>query len=351
MNTFLKVVVLTLLSGSAIAGDLVLKLGTTGNFRYHRIPVTGTVTVSPATGDITVDPVAETGSSNDGWCPTTGTGGPTPTFTTALAASTTSLPAGGGSVTLTWAASNATGCTASSTGVTGWNGNAVTSPTTVNLTTSGSYPFTVTCSNANGGTNSGPVTVVVAESGGTANPECVTRPQTAGLTRQITMTNYNLGGTLNQQNGEFGIGSSINVTGYTPLFGTTFNQANQVARVFIDSGKFVSMGFSTTGVATGATGKISWAQASQAIFSVQISPCVGDFEWVVDPYCKASGVEIGGLGWKIGTKPASNPLPVCYLTPGKTYYINSVATDDGSWTTTTCSTAWCDWFVNYVGGI
>jgi hypothetical protein len=352
MNTFLKVVVLMILSGSACAGDLVLKLGTTGNFRYHRIPVTGTVTVSPSTGDITVDPVAETGSSNDGWCPTTGGGGSAPTFTTALTPSTTALAAGGGSVTLTWAVSNATnGCVASSAGVTGWNGNAVTSPTTVNLTTAGSYPFTVSCSNAFGSTNSGPVTVTVAESGGSGNPECDTRPATAGLTRQTAMTNYNLGGTLNQQNSEFGIGTSINVTGYSPLFGTTFNQANQVARVFIDTGKYVAMGFSTTGVATGATGKISWAQASQAIFSVQISPCVGDFQFVTDPMCKASAVETGGIAWKIGTKPPTNPGFYCYLTPGKTYYINSVATDDGTWTTTTCTTAWCDWFVNYVGGV
>lgn len=350
MNTFLKVVVLTLLSGSAIAGDLVLKLGTTGNFRYHRIPVTGTVTVSPATGDITVDPVAEMGSSNDGWCPAGGGGGSAPTFTTALAASTTSLPAGGGSVTLTWVVtgSGTITCTASSAGVTGWNGNAVTSPTTVNLTTAGSYPFTVTCSNTYGATVSGPVTVTVAESGST-NPECDTRPATAGITRQTTMTNYNLGGTLNQQNSEFGIGTSINVTGYSPLFGTTFNQANQVARVFIDTGKYVSMGFSTTGVATGATGKIQWAAATT--FTAQISPCVGDFDWVVDPFCKASGTETGGIGWKIGTKPPTGALPVCYLTPGKTYYINSVGSQEGTWTTSTCSTAWCDWFVNYVGGI
>jgi len=234
--------------------------------------------------------------------------------------------------------------------VSGWNGNAVTSPVTVNLTTAGSYPFTVSCSNTNGSTNSGPVTVTVAESGGTANPECTSRPATPGLTRQTTMTNYNLGGTLNQQNSEFGIGTSINVTTYSPLFGTTFNQTNQVARVFVNSGSYVAMGFSTSGVATGATGKISWSEASQAIYSVQISPCEGDFQFVTDPMCKASGVFSGGIAWKIGTKPPTNPGFYCYLTPGKSYFINSVATDDGAWNTTTCTSTWCDWFVNYVGG-
>lgn len=349
MKTCMKAVVLMLLSGSAMAGDLVLKLGTTGNFRYHRIPVTGTVTVSPATGDITVDPVAETGSSSDGWCPA-GTNG-TPTFPTPLGASATSLPSTGGSVTLSWTASNATlGCTASSSGVTGWNGNAVTSPVTVSLSAAGSYSFSVSCSNSNGSTTSGPVVVTVESSGTTLPPECATRLPPAGVTRQTNMTNYNLGGTLNQQNSEFGVGSNVNVTGYTPLFGTTFNQANQVARVFIDTNKYVAMQLSTTGVPVNAVGGISWAQASQAMFSVQISLCPGDFGHVIDPMCKTSAVETGGLAWKVGTKPPTNPGFYCYLTPGQTYYINAIATDEGSWTTTTCSTTWCDWFVNHVGG-
>ena len=100
----------------------------------------------------------------------------------------------------------------------------------------------------------------------------------------------------------------------------------------------------------GATGKISWYQVSNAIFSAQISPCAGDFEWVTDPNCKASGNETGGMAWKVGPKPANNPGFYCYLDPDKTYYINVVASDDGTWTTTTCDTPYCTWLVS-VGGI
>jgi hypothetical protein len=349
MNKYAKALVLLALCGSVTAGDLVLKLGTSGNYRYHRIPVTGSVTVSPATGDITVDPVADAGTNNDGWCPAGGTGGGSaPTFTTPLQANTNSLPAGGGSVTLTWAVTGATGCTASSSGVSGWNGNAVTSPTTVNLTAAGTYSFSVTCSNTNGSTSGGTVAVTVASSGGGTNPECSARPAPVGLTRQTTMTNYNLGGTLNQQNNEFPLGGSINITGYVPLFGTTFNQPNQVARLFLFPNNYAALSFSTTGVSTGATGHISWEQVATGEFSAQISPCPGDFGFVADPNCKASGIA-SGLTWKIGTKPASNPGWYCYLDPNKTYYINVVSSGDGTWTTNTCGSTYCTWLVS-VGG-
>lgn len=350
MNIFGKALVLLAFCGPVAAGDLVLKLGTTGNYRYHRIPVTGNVTVSPATGDITVDPVAEAGTSNDGWCPAgTGGGGSAPTFNVPLGASTSTLPFGGGSVTLSWTVSGATGCTASSSGVSGWNGNAVTSPTVLNLTASGNYSFGVTCSNTNGSTSGGTVSVTVATQTPTQT-ECPSRPAPTGLTRQTTMVNINQGGTLNQQNAEFPIGSSIDVTSYVPLFGTSFNQPNQAARLFLNTGQYVAMGFSTSSVSTGATGKIAWAAASTATFSVQISPCPGDFDWVVDANCKASAVETDGIVWKIGTKPASNPGWFCYLEPNKTYYINAVASDNGSWTTTTCTSTYCTWFVSPVGG-
>ena len=87
-----------------------------------------------STGDITVDPVADAGTSLDGWCPASGGGGGSaPVFTQQLQASTTSLSSAGGSVTLSWTVSGQTGCTASSSGVSGWNGGTVTSPTALTL--------------------------------------------------------------------------------------------------------------------------------------------------------------------------------------------------------------------------
>jgi hypothetical protein len=101
MNKQFQAALLLIMAGSVSAGDLVMKLGTTQSPVYHRVPVTGNITVSPATGDIIVDPVANAGVANDGWCPASGGGGPTctapGTFTTQLAVSTASLPAGGGS--------------------------------------------------------------------------------------------------------------------------------------------------------------------------------------------------------------------------------------------------------------
>ncbi|HRG15612.1 MAG TPA: hypothetical protein PLB00_06435 [Pseudomonadota bacterium] len=350
-----KALVLLALCGSATAGDLVLKLGTAGNYRYHRIPVTGSVTVSPATGDITVDPVADAGTSLDGWCPASGGGGGSaPVFTQQLQASTTSLSSAGGSVTLSWTVSGQTGCTASSSGVSGWNGGTVTSPTALTLpantgTSAVNYSFGVTCSNGNGSTSGGTVSVSVAgTSGGTGNQECSSRPAPVGITQQTTMTNYNLGGTLNQQNNEFPLGGSINITGYVPLLGTSFNQPNQVARLFLFPNNYAALSFSTTGVATGATGHVSWEQVASGLFSAQISPCPGDFDWVVDANCKASGIA-SALTWKIGTKPQSNPGFYCYLDPNKTYYLNVVSSDNGTWTTNTCGSTYCTWLVS-VGG-
>ncbi|MBK6435980.1 MAG: hypothetical protein IPF83_09010 [Rhodanobacteraceae bacterium] len=302
--------------------------------------------MSPATGDITVDPVADVGTFSDGWCPAgTGGGGSAPTFSMPLTASTNALPVGGGSVTLSWTVSGATGCTASSSGVSGWNGNAVTSPTVVSLTASGNYSFGVSCSNNDGSTSGGTVTVNVATQ---TTTECTNRPAPVGLTQQGSMVNYNLGGTLNQQNSEFPLNSSINLSGYVPLMGTSFNQPGQVARLFLDTGKYAAMSFTTSGAnaPVGATGGVSWAAASTAVFSAQLSPCPGDFDWVTDANCKASGVETGGITWKIGTKPASNPGWYCYLDPNKTYYLSVVAADHQTWTTTTCASSYCTWLVS-----
>ncbi len=94
-------------------------------------------------------PVANVGSNRSLTNPTTG-GGTTPPPTTptlTLSASPTSVTAGG-SATLTWAATNATACTAAGA----WTGTKSTSGSqaTGALTTTGTNTFTLTCTGAGG---------------------------------------------------------------------------------------------------------------------------------------------------------------------------------------------------------
>lgn len=330
---------LAILTSNCFAGDLVMKLGTTGNFRYHRIPVTGNVTISPSTGDITIDPVSEVGTSGDGWCPVSSGGGNAPVFSTALNSNTTSLPSGGGNITLSWATSTASTCTANSTSVSGWNGNVVTSPKVLNLTAAGTYNFSLVCTNSFGSTNSNLVTVAVASP---PVSSCSTRPAPTVLTRQFNMTNY----FSTQQNNEFSSGAIIDVTKYVPLFGTSFNQANQVARAYINSSSYIAMAF-TTPVTTGATGGVAWSQSGFAagVVTVMISPCPGDFDWVTDGNCKTTSGE-SALTWKIGTKPATGAGFYCYIPSGSTYYINATFSNPlTGYSNNLCEGLYCDWLV------
>lgn len=83
-------------------------------------------------------------------------------------------------------------------------------------------------------------------------------------------------------------------------------------------------------------------------FFVQLSTCPGEFGAPVDPNCKGSGVD-SALAWKVGPKPSTNPGFGCYLDAGRTYYLNVVAAQEGTWATTTCNADYCTWFVA-VGG-
>jgi len=345
MKMQLRAAVLLLLAGTASAGDLVMKLGTQAVPVYHRIPVTGSVTISPSTGDIIVDPVANNGTSSDGWCPT-GTVDPgctTPvSFTTALTVNTSSLPVGGGSVTLNWVAANSVTCTASaSPAVAGWSG-VVTSPTTVSLSASGTYTFDLNCTGV-GVCPSAPavpkgVTVQQAVS------QCSSRPPPTGLTRQTSMTNT----PRFPENFEFNSGATIGLTGYNPILGT-FPTAGATAYVFIDTNKYVAMEFSTAGTANGVVGEIGWEQPTTngAPGWVMISECPGDFEFMTDSKCKVhSGVS--ALTWVVGSA-ATQPTWACHLEANKTYYINSLFSSSGSFTTTTCGGSNCHWFINSAG--
>lgn len=349
MNRIKQALMLFALAGSAAAGDLVMKLGSTSAPVYHRVPVTGNVTISPATGDIIVDPVAEAGVGGDGWCPTGGTGGtPAPNFTQNLTVSTANLPFGGGQVQLSWAVNNATSCSASANpAVAGWSGT-VSSPTTVTLTATGTYTFSLSCTGAGGTTAATPRTVTVAADNNPPPTACTNRPPVIGLTRQNAMVNN----PRFPENNEFNFNASIDLTRYNPILGT-FPQAGQSAYVFIDTNKYVAMEFSTSGVANGVFGGISWEQPATngAPLWVMISECPGDFEWMNNGNCKVhSGIST--LTWWVGT---GAPGWVCKLDQNKTYYLNAVFANPGSYTDSSCRDSNgsvmnnCHWFITGAG--
>lgn len=303
-----------------------------------RIAAGSAATIDPQSGDVHVTPTATTGAAGDGWCP--GGNGSPPVFTAALTATPSSLPGGGGNSTLSWATTGATSCTASATpAVAGWSGSKpVTGSVQVSLSATGTYSFSLACTGPGGATNAQPATVTV----GAVSTECNNRPPPIGVARQSSMTNYNQGSTLNQQNSEFPIGAIINITNYSPLLGSYFNQPNQVARLFLDAGKYAAMGF--TAAPLNASGNLSWEQVASGEFTVEISPCPGDFGFVTDPNCKASGIA-SALAWKVGSKPASNPGFYCYLDVNRIYYLNIIMASPGAWSTTTCGSPYCTWLV------
>jgi hypothetical protein len=345
MNRIAKALALLAISGVVSAGDLVLKLGTAQVPVYHRIPITGTVTISPTTGDVTVDPVAEAGTSLDGWCPAGGGGGTPAPVVSNFVATPSSLPAGGGSVQLTWSVTNSTGCSGtSSPTVAGWNGS-VSTGATVNLTSSGTYTFSLSCTGAGGTSSTINRQVTVANT--TTPTACTNRPPPTGLTRQGAMVNN----PRFAENNEFNFNVSIPLTGYSPILGA-FPAAGQSAYVFIDTDKYVAMEFSTTGVNNGVFGEVSWEQPATngAPLWAMISECPGDFEFVTSPLCKSHG-GASGLTWIVGVTNNWG----CRLEPNKTYYLNAVYATTTSWTNTSCRNSDgaplsnCHWFINGAG--
>ena len=327
----------------ALGGDLVLKLGTAND---PRIPITGLVTVSPASGDVIVDPIANNGTAGDGWCPSGGGTGVIPTFTTPFSASPDSLASGGGQVTLTWAASNASNCTASSNpAVAGWSGTvAATGPTAVNLTTSGTYTFSLFCTGTGGNTATFSDQVTVQTGGGTP-AACTGRPAPTGLTRGVEFVNS--GVFYHNSNKDLPAGGAISLQTHDPVlsqFGTTEN-----AYIPIYQNQYVAMEFNSSSVPTGSIGTFEWEQPSQngAPITVMISPCPGDFQWVVDGNCKTgNAIGYGAINWHVTSGAAQ--AGTCKLLPNTTYYVNAAFVNPTAFTTSSCGqgNAYCIWFVS-----
>lgn len=327
----------------AISGDLVLKLGTAND---PRIPITGLVTVSPASGDVIVDPIANNGTAGDGWCPSGGGTGVIPTFTTAFSASPDTLAVGGGQVTLTWAASNASSCTASaSPAVAGWSGTVGTSgPVTVNVTSSGNYTFSLFCTGTGGNTATFSDQLTVQSSGGTPTA-CTGRPAPTGLSRGQEFINS--GVFYHNSNKDLPAGGAITLLRHDPVlgaFGTTEN-----AYIPIYQNNYIAMEFNTSSVAVGTIGTFEWEQPSQngAPITVMLSPCPGDFQWVTEATCKTgNAIGYGAINWHVtsGTAQAGT----CKLLPNTTYYVNAAFVNPTGYTTSSCGAgnAYCIWFVS-----
>ena len=327
---------------SAMAGDLVLKLGTNND---PRIPITGLVTVNPASGDVIVDPVANSGVSGDGWCPTGGTSPTAPSFTTAFSANTSSLPVGGGSVSLSWATANTTGCTASSSPtVTGWNGAVGTSgPASISLTASGTYTFSLYCSGSGGNTSTYSRQVVVATS--TTTSQCQARPAPTTLTRETVFMNTGVNNTPSNYNLP---PSTVSLTTLDPVlgpFGGTVEKPNDDAYIPIDVNKYVALQFSTSSVTEGVTGRFIWEQPTSGgkVLTVMVSPCPGDFNYVVDAKCKVTR-GYGSINWKVTSGSTTN----CKLEPNTTYYLNAAFVSGDTYTTNTCDggVSNCKWLIS-----
>ena len=331
---------------AAMAGDLVLKLGTTND---PRIPITGLVTVSPSSGDVIVDPVANSGSAGDGWCPAgSGGGTPAPTFTTAFAVDNASLPVGGGNVTLSWVAANATSCTASSSpSVAGWSGTVGTSgPTTFSLSTSGTYTFSIYCSGAGGNSATYSRQVVVATAS-TPN-ECSNRPAPTQLVRQANFFN---GGIYSHNSNKDLPGGTVTLNTHDPVlgpFGYTYINEKEDAYIPVEVGKYLALEFSTAGLASGTYGRISWEQPTSngSPLTVMISPCPGDFQYVTAAKCKAT-LGYGSLTWYVTS--GTNPSTTCKLEPNKTYYVNAAFVQSTDYFSNSCTVGqpYCNWFVSH----
>lgn len=376
------------------AGDLVLRLGTTGQYRYSRIPIVGVANVAPASGDIFVDPIAESGIANDGWCPPTGTGGtsapygpsavlqlsggvmyripiapraivspsngdytvtpiatsgiagdawcpptgatsgdPPVLFSTPFTVNPTTLPEGGGTVSLIWGASGATSCSGSSfPQFPSWNGPvALSGSASVELPASGFYAFNLTCTNASR---------VASATKTVSSPECFGRDPPVGLTRQNSMFNS----PRHPNNSEFPVGATLDVTSYSPIFGPTFASSNQSAFVRIDTQKYVALAFNSG--TTGSVGHISWSEA-QAPLQVMISPCQGDFESMTDAKCKFNAFD-GSIYWTVGPL-GSPPTGACRLDPTKAYFLNAIVAAGPDYSISSCPYSICDWIVDFVG--
>lgn len=342
----------------AQAGDLVLNLGSSN----YRIPLSSStnITISPVTNDITARPLATAGTAGDGWCPAGGGGGGTPA-TVSFNQSTTLIQPPPGSVTLSWTTANVTGSTCATTGsfpagvtgVSGWNTTIASNASgnvTLNLTTLGTYQFTITCVGATG--NVSQTRTVSVQSAQTTN--CTGHEPPAGMTRLASFNNTNNIRAAGNQ--EWSTGTVLSATSWNPDPTSPANSAaptravigrfgyvtGDTAVVPIGANQYAAFQIDTTGQASNKFGSISSEQPGEnsAPLFMTISPCAGDPD-PVEPRCK-SDYGLAGLGWTFGATPST----YCPMTAGTTYYLNVFFRQPGNLGASDCGVGTCWWLMH-----
>lgn len=340
----------------ANATELVLNLGSS----TYRIPLatSANITINPLNNDITAKPLATSGTAGDGWCPAGGGGGSAPTVS--FTQSTTLIQPPPGNVTLSWTTSNVTGSTCSTTGsypvgvtgVSGWNSTIASNTSgnvTLNLSTIGTYQFTMSCTNTFG-TTTQTKTVNVQNIVG----NCTGHEPPAGMTRMSSFVNTNNVRAAGNQ--EWTNGTTLSTTGWNPdptspansnapsrsVIGRFGYVTGDTAVIPIPSSQYAAFEINTAGQATNKFGQISSEQPGEnaAPLFMTISPCPGDPN-PAEAKCK-SDYGIAAMGWTFGTTPGT----YCPMTPGTTYYLNVFFRQSSNTSVSDCAVGTCWWLMH-----
>jgi hypothetical protein len=235
---------------------------------------------------------------------------------------------------VSWTVSGATSCTGSaslptgSVSLPGWTTvTTPTSPRAVTASAAGVYTLQLTCSNANGSTQSLPKVVTVT---GASDPSCPAGRLTNGT---ITYPNVPGGGSrpnadLTRFENIWGHANSTDAeqpwpgaNGAVPAI-AGWGKTQYIAAKFTVPAAFNPGVYETLGVSTYNSGPE---------LTMAVSQQCGDFSTPANQWCMKSGVDTGDFFWKVVVSPYTNGCP---LIPGQTYYINMkmtapLATDCG----------------------
>jgi hypothetical protein len=259
------------------------------------------ISILPGTGTINISTTGYTVTKN------------TTSSTAVQISSFTASPAAfdkGGSTTVSWAAQNATSCTASDplgeiNGPVASSGSAV-----LTIVDAGSYQLTLTCQGSSGPVSRA-LTITVREATVTPTVTCAT-PTLSG----VTNTWSSLWGVEFPGPGYSNENTAVPRSGYLAYKFET--------GTIVDKGLIVTVGNTrTSGVRTGT-----------------ISQCPGDFD--VGSRCDHVWGIGGGITW------STNGEPGCKLKPNTTYYLNLTFTDGSDRNTSTCSSSQCVATVQHV---
>lgn len=272
-------------SGSTIStsGSRSVATSTAGSFQFT-LTCEGTLAGDTTTGSVVLD-VNEVGSVE--------------------IASFAAAPANideGGTTTLSWSTQNASSCTPSG-GAGGWSALSIgtqSSGTPIEVSTAGTYSFTLTCADAAGGQDSMVSVVTVNEAQNCPTSALAGNVDDWGV---FWLVNFPRPGYDNRY-------ATIPRYGYYAL---KFNTAS-----IVSNGRLATIETTITdGVRLGA-----------------ISECPGDFD--VAPECDQIWGISGGLNWTTSGKVGS-----CQLKPNTDYYFNVTYTDGVDPATTTCTASPC----------